>query len=161
MKTTELVAEVSEAKRFTFNAKTKIRSETYKASAEQKENGNGETVNVYRGVCVQAEEADFASPAAVESLAKRIKADLYDGEQTPFACLADVLNNGGLRLAYRDVVLAPFKVGGTSNVAKIKVEALNWLIANRPADLGSYSKLTPEQQTEFLVKVYNTDVSKQ
>lgn len=102
-----------------------------RASLTEKQLEEGEFFNVYTGTVVEAEASDFTSPEAITALANRIHVDLYANDDEPMAdgyWISDILNNGGLRLAYGDAIKKAHKLAGTGGMAT-KLVAGEWFMS--------------------------------
>jgi hypothetical protein len=154
VKTDNLTVEIEESKRFTRNAKTGVVTETFRKSDQQRKSDDDRVYNQYTGTIVVAEAADLVGCG---DLAAKIKADLYsDSDLSAADCLADVLNNGGLRLAYGDNIKSQYKLGGTTNVLKIRTSYMESLIeAGNMVELQRFTKLPDSEKTAEAVKWYN------
>jgi hypothetical protein len=154
VKTDNLTVEIEESKRFTRNAKTGVVTETFRKSDQQRKSDDDRVYNQYTGSIIVAEAADLAAAPISQRRSRPIC--------TPTAiksaadCLADVLNNGGLRLAYGDNIKSQYKLGGTTNVLKIRTSYMESLIeAGNMVELQRFTKLPDSEKTAEAVKWYN------
>lgn len=125
----------------------KLSEQKLKPSGKQITRAAGK-FEVYEGNCIVAEQSDFESVDAIERLDAALVAALgsvkRDSEETGAKAgdskgIVWCLNNGGLRLAFNDRILEPYRVAG-SNSDAADGQAIGWASTEAPeflADLAT------------------------